>query len=505
MKNNKIIKLSVAVIVLVVGLIVAIKVFNMQSRNSNLNQNVVVDLVEESVGKNNENNKDGENNEDNNGDNGLAEIKVTTSEIFDKSYKEQSKALRVKNEEEIYDKLYNSIKVKNKLLNFDVSEFKNKNVKFDELIINDWYDINYKNPHLDYVEDVKINYNKNSNIVRVKIVYRYYIDNSDIYIYEDEKESNIVMGLDRRIIKNGDISNISLKGVDLSKYSVKYSSDNSSIIKVDNKGVITALKEGSANVYVDINNKNSGQKLCLGNFNIIIIPSNAIEINNMHDITKAIGENMGKDVLPIFIKTKDLNFIDAKQGILQAENGYRTANFDLSYTHLNYIYTQELSKQECLEKLKQIDKKADEIIKNIIKPDMTDLKKEKAIHDYVVDNAEYDYENYYIKGSVPMESRTPYGILFKNTGICGGYALTMKLLLNKADIECYLIVGQGNGEEHMWNIVKIDGKYYHLDATFDDPVPNEKGKVVYDYFNVDDEKISMDHTWIREEYLECKN
>ena len=46
---------------------------------------------------------------------------------------------------------------------------------------------------------------------------------------------------------------------------------------------------------------------------------------------------------------------------------------------------------------------------------------------------------------------------------------------------------------HTWNIVRINGKYYHLDATFDNTLGNDKKEIRYDYFNLDDQQIFRDH------------
>ena len=50
-------------------------------------------------------------------------------------------------------------------------------------------------------------------------------------------------------------------------------------------------------------------------------------------------------------------------------------------------------------------------------------------------------------------------------------------------------------QNHMWNVVCIDGKYYHLDLTWDDPVLEKGGNVIqHDYFNVTDAQIAATHS-----------
>ena len=63
-------------------------------------------------------------------------------------------------------------------------------------------------------------------------------------------------------------------------------------------------------------------------------------------------------------------------------------------------------------------------------------------------------------------------------------------MLNESGIETKIVLGKGNGEDHAWNLVKLHDIWYHLDCTWDDPVPDVKGRVLYNYFNLNDEKIS---------------
>ncbi|WP_333870351.1 stalk domain-containing protein [Desulforamulus putei] len=154
--------------------------------------------------------------------------------------------------------------------------------------------------------------------------------------------------------------------------------------------------------------------------------------------------------------------------------------------------------REVKEMIQAVEQKSVEIIKKVIKPGMTDLEKEKALHDYIVLNTRYDYENYQ-KDKIPKESYTAYGVLVKGVGVCQGYASAMSKLLNMVGIENHFIIGTGRGsrgtEAHGWNKVKIDGRWYHLDTTWDDPAPDQPGRISYKYFNLTDDQIKKDHSW----------
>lgn len=146
------------------------------------------------------------------------------------------------------------------------------------------------------------------------------------------------------------------------------------------------------------------------------------------------------------------------------------------------------------DRTKQVYEKAKDILKEITKPDMTEYETELAIHDYLLLNIAYDYENYK-KNTVPDDSYTMYGALINGVAVCQGYAYSAKLLLEMAGIEAHIVTGTANGIAHAWNKVRIGGEYYNLDVTWDDPVPDVKGRVTYGYFNVTDEELSKDHKW----------
>jgi Leucine-rich repeat (LRR) protein len=179
--------------------------------------------------------------------------------------------------------------------------------------------------------------------------------------------------------------------------------------------------------------------------------------------------------------------------------------------HFNFMHfkTEEPFNDETFNKYALMKDKVSEIIGKVIKPGFTELEKEIAIHDYVVSNARYDNINYKAN-TVSDESHSHYGILINGTGVCDGYAKTMKILLNAVGIECQLVFGDSirpmNLGKHAWNIVKIDGKYYHLDATFNDPVSDDDSKtLVHTYFNLSDQQMSIDHLYNKEDYPPCND
>lgn len=123
---------------------------------------------------------------------------------------------------------------------------------------------------------------------------------------------------------------------------------------------------------------------------------------------------------------------------------------------------------------------ADAILAQTVTAGMSDYDIAKALHDYLVLNCVYDYENY-LRHTVPAESYTADGALLEGTAVCAGYARAYQLLMQEAGIPCEYVSGYANGG-HAWNVVEIDGAWYHVDTTWDDPVPDRAGYVRYDYF-----------------------
>ena len=99
-----------------------------------------------------------------------------------------------------------------------------------------------------------------------------------------------------------------------------------------------------------------------------------------------------------------------------------------------------------------------------------------------------------------MLFRSICGVFKNNAAVCAGYARAMQYLLQKCGIECAEVVGDVRKDEndeggpHAWNIVKIDGEYYYVDTTWDDPSNNlEPGKGTakgFAYFCVTTDEIS---------------
>lgn len=107
----------------------------------------------------------------------------------------------------------------------------------------------------------------------------------------------------------------------------------------------------------------------------------------------------------------------------------------------------------------------------------------KVIHDAIVDMTDYTISG----GSHKSEADGP---LVYGKALCEGYSKAFMYLCQSVGIECICVAGNANGEGHMWNMLKLDGEWYNMDVTWDDPVG---GSGTYDYFCIPTSKIKSDH------------
>lgn len=140
-----------------------------------------------------------------------------------------------------------------------------------------------------------------------------------------------------------------------------------------------------------------------------------------------------------------------------------------------------------------------EILKQTVSPTARKYENELKIHDYIVQNTAYDFDNFK-NNTIPASSYTAEGVLSGGTGVCSGYAEAFQLLSTMSGIPCITVSGTADGYSgwgsHAWNQVKLDdGQWYWVDTTFDDPVPNRENYVRYKYFNVTTSKLKGDHKW----------
>ena len=159
----------------------------------------------------------------------------------------------------------------------------------------------------------------------------------------------------------------------------------------------------------------------------------------------------------------------------------------------NIIFIPEylFEKNKIREHQKAMTARIDKLVRTAAK--LSEWEKEKYVHDFICENIRYDK----LKKPYSHEIIGPLG---QGVGVCEGIAKAVKVLLDELGVWCVIAICGNNPDKgikyrHTWNIVRVGGVYYHLDATFD----NTLGKndqiqdIRYDYFNLDDKSIFRDH------------
>ena len=138
---------------------------------------------------------------------------------------------------------------------------------------------------------------------------------------------------------------------------------------------------------------------------------------------------------------------------------------------LNIFY--DVSYLSSLEQEEKVDEEVSNLLKSLDLSNKTDYQKVKAIYDYICSNVTYDHDN--LNDESYSLKYTAYAALINKTAVCQGYASLFYRLALDAGVDTRVISGEAGGP-HAWNIVKLNGKYYNLDSTWD------AGRSTYAYF-----------------------
>lgn len=170
-----------------------------------------------------------------------------------------------------------------------------------------------------------------------------------------------------------------------------------------------------------------------------------------------------------------------------------TAYFE-SYTVVEPTYN--CTAEEKAKKQTEIETATVEILSSV-PPNLGEYEKIKYIYEYLVNSIEYVED--------APDNQNMYSALVWKSTVCAGYAKANQYLLRKLGLDCIYVTGKASGEEemqeHAWNIVKCNGKYYYEDVTWADPLfaPSEEpavgtNQMIYDYLCCDENALSATHT-----------
>lgn len=187
-------------------------------------------------------------------------------------------------------------------------------------------------------------------------------------------------------------------------------------------------------------------------------------------------------------------------------------SYDKLYITINNFgkVTIETQRLYTLEEQAILNDTIDKIITEQITEDMSDRDKIKVIHDYIINHSVYDEKRAEaIKNLESLNNESPshkaIGPLIEGKALCSGYSDAMALFLSKLGIKNYKI----SSTNHVWNFVYLEGTWYHLDLTWDDPVVStHENLLLHDFFLISTEELEKidltQHEFDKNIYIEAK-
>ena len=136
-----------------------------------------------------------------------------------------------------------------------------------------------------------------------------------------------------------------------------------------------------------------------------------------------------------------------------------------------------------------------------ITEEMTDYEKCAVAYEYLSGNVQYSTELLNALNTSYTFDRgiTAYGAMIDHLTICQGYADAFDMLTTMMGMNCVQIFGQGNGP-HNWNMIELDGNWYHVDCTWGAAFGGVDGKCSWAYLFASDAQLGRSHSWDREYY-----
>lgn len=222
----------------------------------------------------------------------------------------------------------------------------------------------------------------------------------------------------------------------------------------------------------------------------------------------------GTDSFVIYLKNMDINEInlinssldgvfgsgESYQQVGMVGTAYKKVVITVKKTTNYYAYAAVVKNEPVPEtetKARELYQVLKTVLDTCITEEMTDYEKELALHDYLITHCVYSEKE---EQGPASDVYRAYGALVNHDAVCNGYAEAMQLMLLSAGVHSKFVIGTADGIDHAWNLVELDGKWYHLDTTWDDPRPDQGDDTLHPYFNVTDEIMAENHVWQREDY-----
>ena len=189
------------------------------------------------------------------------------------------------------------------------------------------------------------------------------------------------------------------------------------------------------------------------------------------------------------------NIVSTINNFVHPYNSFDSINIDITNSGKITVKNKKAYSDEEIEYIKTY---IDSFINENITENISNYDKIKLFHDHIVNNTKYDKDNV-------EDSYTAYNLLTTGIAICGGYSDIMSIYLNTIGIQNYKVTS----ENHIWNLVNLDGTWYHLDVTWDDPVASDGNQyLIHNFFLISTNELhnldKVEHNFDINIYVEAK-
>ncbi len=190
----------------------------------------------------------------------------------------------------------------------------------------------------------------------------------------------------------------------------------------------------------------------------------------------------------------DENEISNINSFVHPFNSFSTINVNITNSGKITVKNKKAYSDSDIEYVKNY---IDKFISENVNDSMSNYDKIKVFHDHIVNNTEYDKDS-------TEKVFTAYNLLTTKKAICGGYSDIMAIYLDTLGIQNYKITS----ENHVWNLVKLDNVWYHLDMTWDDPVASDGNQyLLHNFFLISTDKLleldKVEHNFDKNVYKEA--
>lgn len=308
--------------------------------------------------------------------------------------------------------------------------------------------------------------------------------------------------------------NTMIENVQLQSFSPNYEDTVSNSQALTNLNVINENTNNSSTNSINTNNKYYYNQLgynakliytALEN-NIDNLKKDNFKINFSTKFNDLLNKQNGKSVLDksfqaaldaFFYDHPELFYIDLTKITLYTK--YTTIGSKTTYTvslapqnNKNYLSDSFSSESQVDNAINQIEQIRNSIVSRV---NGNNYNKALIVHDTLVDMLEYN------QNDSNSNTHNIYGAFVNRSVVCEGYAKSFKYIMDSLNIPCILVGGVATNntsttESHMWNYIQLDGNWYGVDVTWDDPViiggsSKKSSRVRRDYFCKDSSAFNL--------------